>query len=764
MLIPETPNAGGWRERFSRINVITGSVLFIAVAFNLALLFPELTRGVVSINDSMLHLLMTDAAVEAIKDGRNFTDPWQETLNLGFPLFHYYQHLPHLLVALFHVVSFEVFPVADLIRWSTYLLLSLFPLSVFWSLRRLGFSQLTAAMGGLVAPLAATNDLFGFSYGSYTYLGFGLYSQLWAMVLFPPAIAVGYGALRDGQGYFWATLLLAALLMSHLMYGYMAFISLGFLTLIALTESSDPKTVALALWEQWRRLILLLVFVVVITSYFLLPFILDRSYVNDASTLLPAFKDSFGISVVLETFAKGDIFDFNRFPSLTILVLAGLGLCLVRWRQSKYLIPVGIFLIFLLLYFGRETWGSLIDLLPLSGFIPMHRFIAGVHLGGILLAAIALAVPLRWAVSQASPRYLVGVLATIALLLLPAYIDRESFASENRYIIEETQDAMAAEEADLDALFERIKQLPPGRVYAGPVNGVQGSWGLGNQVGFVEVFALAYAEGLDVMGTVYNSYPLSSPILRNFDESKQEHYDLFNIRYVVAPEGRTFPDFVKPLDQFGRHHLYEVETTGYFGLVDSRLELEGERAEFREAAADWIASDFLAAKRYPEVSLEGGNARSKPLTDTSNVLAETQALESPSPGSILSEEVGHSFYAAKVNVERPSTLLLKANYHPNWQATIDGTSADTVMLMPGFLGIQLPAGEHEVRLEYSPRSLKLVLLFIGLVVLALIPLVERRGEAISGWVSSGSLSGILSGIKRPRRNESRQSRRRRNRR
>ena len=130
----------------------------------------------------------------------------------------------------------------------------------------------------------------------------------------------------------------------------------------------------------------------------------------------------------------------------------------------------------------------------------------------------------------------------------------------------------------------------------------------------------------------------------------------------------------------------------------------------------------------------------------------------------MSEEVGGSFYAANVSVDKESTLLLKVNYHPNWRATVDGKEADVVMLMPGFIGVELSPGDREVRLEYSPRRLKLVLLIFGLVVLVLIPVVEKRGEAISGRFSGGALQGMLSGINRPRRNESRQSRRRRNRR
>jgi hypothetical protein len=61
----------------------------------------------------------------------------------------------------------------------------------------------TAAVGGLLAPLIATDGLFGFDFNSYVWRGYGLYTQLWAMVLLPVAVAQGYVTLRDGKGYFW---------------------------------------------------------------------------------------------------------------------------------------------------------------------------------------------------------------------------------------------------------------------------------------------------------------------------------------------------------------------------------------------------------------------------------------------------------------------------------------------------------------------------------------------------------------------------------
>ena len=48
-------------------------------------------------------------------------------MGMGFPLFHYYQHLPHLSIALVHGLTLGVFALADMLNWTTYLLLSLSP-------------------------------------------------------------------------------------------------------------------------------------------------------------------------------------------------------------------------------------------------------------------------------------------------------------------------------------------------------------------------------------------------------------------------------------------------------------------------------------------------------------------------------------------------------------------------------------------------------------------------------------------------------------
>ena len=207
-------------------------LLVVAVLFNLITLLPSFLVDVTDGSDVILHTLLSESVVESIRDGRNFTDPWQDTMGLGHPLFHYYQHLPHVIVGLLYFLTFGTVSVANILHWSTYVLISIFPLSIYMAARKLGFDQLTSCMSGLVASVIATNAISGYSYSSYIVGIQGLYTQLWAMVLLPLALAFGYRALLDGRGYFLAVLLLSATLMSHLLYGYMAFITLGLLVFV----------------------------------------------------------------------------------------------------------------------------------------------------------------------------------------------------------------------------------------------------------------------------------------------------------------------------------------------------------------------------------------------------------------------------------------------------------------------------------------------------------------------------------------------------
>src|SRR5207247_6759951 len=103
-------------------------------------------------------------------------DGWYPELGLGSPQFHHYQSLPHITTA---YVS-KLFGVGRSFRWSLYLLLASWPISVYWGARLLGWDRWSSGAAALVAPLLASATGYGFEHGNYVWRGLGEWSQLWA--------------------------------------------------------------------------------------------------------------------------------------------------------------------------------------------------------------------------------------------------------------------------------------------------------------------------------------------------------------------------------------------------------------------------------------------------------------------------------------------------------------------------------------------------------------------------------------------------------
>src|SRR5437762_1293421 len=91
-----------WRPRwfpFHGLGAIAFLPLAVAVVFNLYYLYPELTIHAPVFNDGVLHLLALKLAATTLAAGHDPTDSWLNSITLGYPLFHHYQHLSYLLPA-----------------------------------------------------------------------------------------------------------------------------------------------------------------------------------------------------------------------------------------------------------------------------------------------------------------------------------------------------------------------------------------------------------------------------------------------------------------------------------------------------------------------------------------------------------------------------------------------------------------------------------------------------------------------------------------
>jgi hypothetical protein len=720
-------------------------LLLVAIAFNLYFLLPEVTVDAPPLNDNVLHVTNLSRAIGALITHQDVTDHWLANIALGYPLFHYYQHLPYVIPALVEWLALAWLRVAPaptvLLNWITYLMLSLFPLSIYWSMRRFGFARTPAALGALCSSLLSTNGLYGFDFNSYVWSGYGLYTQLWGMFLLPPALAQCHIALKEGRGYFLAGLLLSALLLSHLMLGYVA---LGSLILIALVVALDgARTPSHRIWPTVRRLALLLILAALVTAYLFIPLVLDDAYMNRSVWELAGKYDAYGWQWTLAAFVAGQLFDFGRLPVLTLLVAVGLLVCARGWREERYRIPVVLFVAWLLLYFGRPTWGALLNLLPLSNDLQLHRFIAGIHLAGIFLIGIGLAAVWEWAqATRRAPVLLALVSVATLFLLAPAYAERSNYLEKNALWKSQTGQASAAEDKDLAALFNTLRDLPPGRVYAGLGN----NWGKDYRVGAAPMYSRLQLEGFDLVGYAYHALAFNADIQVLFDDSSIEQYNLFNIRYVVTPADYAIPPFYKPLQTFGRHRLYQIETTGYFDLVDSDPSLIRQKQDWFPAASAWLTSTLPTNKLYPAIRLSSTaddpqNAR--PLAQAPTLITQLPTNTFTSAGRIVSETLGSNSYNANVEVQRASTLMLKVTYHPNWHAYMDGVETPTTMLMPSYLGVPITSGQHRVWLEYRPQAYHAYLQLLGFMMLLLLGVAEWRPDwlaAVAARLKLGRIS------------------------
>ena len=73
-----------------------------------------------------------------------------------------------------------------------------------------------------------------------------------------------------------------------------------------------------------------------------------------------------------------------------------------------------------------------------------------------------------------------------------------------------------------------------------------------------------------------------------------------------------------------------------------------------------------------------------------------------------------------VKTDTAGYLVLSDAWYPGWRATVDGADAPILRANYAFRAVPIPAGEHRVRMEFSPLSWKIGLAISGFTVLALI--------------------------------------------
>jgi hypothetical protein len=688
--------------------LVLATLVAVPIAMNAVALVPEVLYPLPNVNDDAEHVLMTERASEAFATGENPLDVWVPQLELGFPQLLYYQHLAHLTVVAVDRVLFERLPIRTVFDLVRYLLLVTFPLTVLWSMRTMGFSTSAAAVGAAAASLLSGSFRYGFEYDSYIWRGLGLFTQIFGMHLAFIALALIERLIRTGRGVIVTAISCAALVLGHLIYAYMIGIGAVILALIGLRPSNAAA--------RLLRLAAVGGIALVLTSYFVIPFFLQSGYVNISPYLEQYKYDGFGAPTVLGWLATGDLLDHGRLPMLTAMFALGLVVAIVR-RDTLALRIAAIGAVMLALYFGRPTFGALIDLLPMHEGLLLHRFVGGFDLAAIPLIGVGGG----FLFDQLSRRLAVrpAVLAggVLLLLLAPALHERWTFYADNTTWLRQTADALYAD-ADAKAVLDRIAASRPGRAYAG----LRANWGstlnFGIPFNSIHVNNLFADRGIDALAAPYRDASLNSDILWDFNDQDLASYRLFNVDYVVASHDVSLPVAFAVILNTPRYVLYAAPGGGYAQYVGiARRERFTTQAALFDAERAFVRAGDFADGSFVRFDYRDAGARA----------GDAVPVPACPRGQILSERVAAARFDLVAQCDTASAMILKVTYHPNWHVTIDGTDIPTYMVSPSFVGFDVPAGRHVIAAEYRSLPLKSVLFGVGVATLiALAALSFRR--------------------------------------
>jgi hypothetical protein len=699
-----------------------------AVAWNLVNL-RALTVGVAYLNDGSLHEQMVRFTTAQLRAGHLPLSSWFPFLGEGSPQFLHYQSLPAILTGL---VGLAVGPDVAF-RWALYMLVSLWPISVYLSARAFGAGRPAAAASAAMAPFLASTPGVGYEQHAYLWTGFGVWTQLWAQWTLPLAWGYSWRAIRDGRGYLRAVLLTALTVAFHFETGYLALSVLLVWPLVA----GRPLATRL------RRGAILLGGSLLAVAWVIVPLVEHRRWAAVNEPLQGSgLVNGYGAHRVVDWLVSGQLLDHGRLPVVSVFAALGFGLAWLAWSSDANARALLVALaVCLLLAFGRTTFGSLVDLIPGSADLFFRRFMMGVQLAALLLAGRGAAwltarcvrmlnarVP-RWPPRLSPAAVLVATVAVLA----PAWLQLGAYDHRDGATIAAQRRSDNTQGTDLDRIVALIERDGNGRTYAG----MPSNWGQNFTAGAVPVFKYLESRDVDEVGYTLRTASLMTDPEYYFDDRDRSDYRLFAIHYLILPAGDEPPVSARLAMRSGPYWLWTIDSGGYVQAGRIVGEISANRTNLGARSVRLLRSGLAADGAYLSVrygSDDGGDGR-----------LPTRRSQS-SAGALRAQRVDldDGEASATMRMRRPGVAVLSAAYDPGWTAAVNGRRRPTRMVAPALVAVDVPTGTDHVVFRfhgYDDYPELLALSGLSLAMVAIAPVCGRRARrrrATTGARSGGT--------------------------
>jgi hypothetical protein len=646
------------------------------------------TLPVSYLNDGSVHEQMARFAEKLISAGRLPFTAWFPYIGLGSAQFLHYQSLGSVLTGL----AGTVVGANEAFRWSIYLLVCCWPLAIYASARLFGLPRAAAAAAALLSSFVVSITGVGFEHGAYLWIGGAeLWTQLLGSWVLPFAWATTWRAMKDSRFIWVAAVLIGLTVGLHFMCGYLAFLGVFVLGLTA-----EGRLMA-----RLVRAGVLFVSSLAVAAWVIVPLILESKWSAINQPLAgTSYVEGYGARQELEWLFTGQLFDSKRaLPVITIAVLVGVALAVVRWRRNALTRGLlALFVTSLVLSFGSTTWGSLAYLVPAHADLYFRRFVMGSQLSGLYLAGTGIV--LVWQVfrrvvdvlvSWRPVRFVaVGCIAVGALAWIsPAIAQIDNYDNRDAAAIQVQRAGDKADGALIAPLISYIKQHGGGRTYAG----LSSNWGQSFTVGLIPVYKYLESQDIDQVTYLVPTLSLMLDPQTDFDEDNPVDYTLFGVRYILLPAGVTSPVPAQQVMVDGPYELWQIRSNGYVDPVEVTGDLSADRADIGSQSLDLLYE--LGPGQDWSVNYPG--LRAAPPASAGPVAG---AVVPAGTVDSTDADLSAGWLSTKITMHRAGTLLFSVSYDPGWHAWVDGRPVATEMLAPALVGVPVGAGAHDVVFHY----------------------------------------------------------------
>lgn len=612
-------------------------------------------------------------------------------------------------------LSDDFVPPLVLFKLSILLVWACMPAAWYLGGRWLGMDRTAATVLGL--SILVVDDFRSFGLGPSSALANGLYTQSWGALLLPLTLGSIHRLLyARTMGYGPPALLLALTFLCHAFLGLYTSLTAA---LLAIVQRSGLLPRIRALLGVYGLALLLL-------AFWLIPFLADLDYQGGLPWKHQS-EDGYPLPDLLRFALSGELFDHGRAPWLTALVLVGIAFSwrerarpLDRWLLASFAVTFALLL-------GRTTWGAVYAWIPFHGELEVIRYLAGLHFCGLALASLGVS------------RLLPYLRALLGRLSGPAWL------SASRSLAAIAAIAMvgylAGTYANARLLLRTFDTTRPG--FAGAVAALRQNpdsrFLVHRRLAKIDHFhlnllpALAERPQLESFSRGYHD-TLSLYYLEYFDFSPAA-FDLYNVGAALIGGGRPelLPGGFRETWAGGGWRVFEAPgPPGYFAFVRMPLTVVGDFRRIRHflrATSTRLYEEGVVARlarrappggdrvvigdkdRFDYIASDGATRRTASVAELQTLLLERYAAP-PSRSRVVEQATAPNEYRALVDAAGDEHLLLKASYHPGWQASVDGQQTEIEHAAPNLMAIPVPPGRHEVRFRYrNPAYQKL--LFAG---------------------------------------------------